>query len=315
MDKMKEFTETLHRLEVSNGIPVTALDKLCLFMKESHIYGPLFENYIHQRLLENVHPELLLNIRRNVEKRTETQFLGSKINSIVVGNVITHKTSYDQFYYMYRHETRGFDSVRTAFVEELCRYHPTNYVMSVVNRVFEDIDVDRPTLLLQILENRYRDTPVLRSVWIMESLEFQLQYEILIKSLETCSLAFPALIKTITSPSMYQFLFDKLHDNGDDDPFAIAIRTCIMPISVFANLNLLTQILIRLFEKIPNTLQHLSNRAEESGLWDYVMALGTNKNKKELLKSIVKAKDQDLIDRFFSLYKNYPEVKHLTPFI
>ena len=150
---------------------------------------------------------------------------------------------------------------------------------------------------------------------LMSNLSLEDRYKLLIQSLEINNVdVFLSLEEDMVDANFLGMVMNNCHLNKDQDPLAIAIRNSNIDISIFESLNYLNNIFIVYGRDLPQTVDFLFEKAKQAGLWYYVLELGLFKPKKELLRSIVQSKDQQLIEKFFALYNADPEVKHLTIF-
>jgi hypothetical protein len=280
-------------------------------MKNDNVYHPLFRNYVSRRLQDNIHPEKLLNLANHMEKDERTLFLSKGVNRRVVDSILLKNESFDQFYFMNRHDTRKENHILNTFLENYTDNSGSNS-FELLEKISPYIGIDKFTLILKVME--YGEYRSFRNLTMMEKMPVEEQHSLIIRSLEIHSPQFMKLLEW-ARPAARNHISGLLIQNGDNDQFATALRNTLIPITELESCYTLSQFLEAHTDDIPVTLARLYTRAEQEYRWEYLLLLGANKNKKELLRSIVKSKDQKLIDRFFSIYKNSPEVKHLVPFM
>lgn len=310
MSKYSQFEDLLKELEMSFD-PDRNLKPLYKFLKNDNVFVPLFESYITKRLENNINPERLLNLAYHCERSLDTQHLSDKINKKLSSRIIQDQENYDQFLYMYKHDTRVERNVLKGVLERL-KYANANELAETAEKISPYIGVDKHALMLRVLEH---DSEIrnLANLMIVERLKVEDQYGLLKCALENNSKIF---VKAFDWASdLHTYLSDQVQKEGDQEPFIMALANSTIPIAQIQTGTLLNDIFTTFALYIPNTLDKLCLRAEKEEQWEYLLTLGVNKNKKDLLRSIVKAKDQKLIDKFFSLYKSCPEVKHLVPFM
>jgi hypothetical protein len=114
--------------------------------------------------------------------------------------------------------------------------------------------------------------------------------------------------------------FDYVKDRlTDDDPICQAIRNMYSEnnssISYLEKSVNLRRLLLDNPKKMSQTLEHILQIAAAVGCYDIVIQLGTCFPKKRILGLLTAHGDHVLIDKFFFLYKDYPEIKNLTAFI
>lgn len=311
MFKYSKFDNLLKELEASYS-PDRDLKRFYKYLENDNVYVPLFTGYVIKRLEENIHPERLLNLAYHMERSADTQHLSKKINDRLASRIVKDQENYDQFLFMHKHDTRVERNVLKSLIEQL-KYASAEELTQVATKIEPYIGVDRHTLILRVLEHE-SEMRNLSNLFMMERLQPDDQYMVLVRALENNSKIF---IKAFDwgNNKFHTSFSEKLSKVGDQDQLITALSNTTIPISEIQTSPILSNILVFRAQNIPNTIDKLYKRAEEEEEWEFVLALGTNKNKKDLLRSLIKAKDQKLIDRFFALYKSCPEVKHLVPFM
>lgn len=311
MFKKSKFEVILRKLEEPTASK-KQLDALCDYLKNDNVYHPIFESYISRRIQGNIHPEKLLNIAYHLEKNDKTKYLSKTLNRQVVSHMLLKSEGVDQFIFMNRHDTRTENHILGNLIAHFSDYANPDTWIELIDKIVPSIGMDKHTLILKMLDaGEYRS---FRNLVLVEKLPLEDQLLLIAKALEIGNLWY-AKVLDWTKPDARNFLTDSLRKNGDQDKFATALRNTSISIEQLESCYTLTQFIEIHINDIPGTITRLYHRAEQEGRWDYLLTLGSNKNKKELLRSIVKSKDQELIDKFFSLYKNSPEVKHLVPFM
>lgn len=155
--------------------------------------------------------------------------------------------------------------------------------------------------------------------------EFQLYLDLL-----TTSEKYDLLISTIRNDNWSYIMEDALGDGEffdytnkkikDQSPLCQKILSaCVTKEHAFFRrlpfcFNL-KRLLFNNSEKIPQTLEYLLQAFIELEVYDMVIQLGEYFPKKRILGILTSHGDPVLIDKFFSLYKEYPEIKNLTAFI
>lgn len=311
MAKLSPFEKLIASLEA----PVVSEERLKLLEKyadESHIYSAIFESYIGRRIHENIHPERLLNIAYHMEWSEKTHFLSVLVNRRLAACILYKNEGFDQLYFMYRHDLRSERHVFGEMVRTLSNSR-SEEAIRIINVMTPRIGIDKHLFLLRVITVD-EDHPALRRLQIMDRLEIEDQFLVWAKGIENNSTIINYFNSGVEA-RMTQYMIENLLKHGDDSPLAKALISSNIPITKFESCYQLNNILVACSKEIPQAIETLYRRAEQDGRYEYLIMLGTNKNKKELLRSIVKSKDHDLIDKFFFIYKDHPEVKHLTPFI
>lgn len=304
--------ERLLRVLEEAVVPHAHLKKLVKFVMHDNDYNvSLFDRYINLRLEKNIHPERLLNIAYHLEKNIVTQHLSERLNERLATSVVGDNKNYDQFYYMYRHDLRQERKVLPPLIKRMAGLK-IDILNKMAAEIGSNIGIDKHSILLQTMEvgDYYRG---LLHLMLADQLPTEDQYQILLRALDKHSNVFFVLLEC--SIKLRVHISEGLVRDGDRDSFATAIRNSLFPISELETSYSFNNMITTHNNDIPVTLTRLYAQAEKEERWEYLLKLGVNKNKKELLRSIVKSKDHEIIDKFFSLYKNCPEVKHLTPFI
>lgn len=289
------------------------IEQLQGYIKNSHIYSAFFESYLGTRIHQNIQPERLLNIVSYMEASKETYFFSVLVNRRLASSMLYRNEGFDQFYFLCHHDQRSDRHILIEFIKALSDTTDEN-ILRIIDVIYSRIGIDKYALILKVLEEESVPYTILRKTELIERLELEEQFLILTKSIEYNSVAFNYISHIIYK--MYDWIVNNhLIINGDKDIFAQALSVSNIPIIKFESCYGLSRILSSCGINIPQTMDRLYYRAEQEGRYEYLLTLGANKNKKELLQSIVKSKNHELIDKFFLIYKDYPEVKHLVPFI
>jgi hypothetical protein len=304
---LERFLRTLEEVVV----PHSELKKLVKFLMHSDNSNMVFDDYIVRRLKENIHPERLLNIAYHLEKNEVTQHLSERLNDRLAYRIVGDDKNYDQFYFMYRHDLRQERKVLPPLIRRMAGLR-IEILSKMAGEIAPNIGTDKHSLILQTLEVGDHHRGLLH-LMIADQLPTEDQYQVLLRALDKHSNVFFILLES--SIKLRVFISEGLTRDGDRDSFATTIRNSVFPITSLETSFSFNNMIETHSDDIPATIARLYVRAEQEERWEYLLKLGVNKNKKELLRSIVKSKDHELINRFFSLYKNSPEVKHLTPFI
>lgn len=227
-----------------------------------------------------------------------------------------------------------FDKKRFA-VESL--YSPElDIVLAIVNRVIyhvsheyriekalpllknlsEDTSIKYQTLLLLLGEQYYVRGDKVRVLLMIDALDYSDRYELLAVSLYKDSSIFVEVQETFSEDQFREYVQKHI---TDDDTLCSTIRTneCAGSLCKASRLgsHQLLRVLIESASTIPKTLEHLLKTATDCSYFDIVIQLGCCFPKKRILEIIASQNDPNLIDKFFFLYKDYPEVKKLAPFI
>ena len=312
MNKFEAFKNLLVSLE-EKTCSKHILESIGSDLERNQIFDSMFQNYIMQRFREKIEPERLLNLINHLERSEYTQHLGVLVNNRLASNIIWGKKSFNYLVYLCQHDTRPSERyVLQELIKQLGHIR-IDETIDIVNLITPQIGIDKYTLLLKILEEYTNITVTTGYVRNFNRLDVETQYLILISAIETGSKIFRNLINSMEVP-LKICISQEIYKFKDESDFTKAIRSSELASSAFDCTNF--NIFIEAYkEDIPLTLDCLYKKAEAEGQWNYLFILSHNKSKKELLKSLVKSHDNKIIDHFFLLYKNDPEVKHLVPFI
>lgn len=312
MAKLTKF-ETLLREFESASMPKKFIGQLKDYLKNDNVYHPLFETYVSTRLRDNVHPEKLLNMAYNLERDDDISYLSKTVNRQVADHMLLKKECFDQFYFMCRHDTRADNHILDGFLHHFNdRVMYSDSSIDLLEKIAPHVGMDKYALILKMMgEETFGN---IRNMRVMNKMTVEEQFNLMIRALEVHNSNFTTMIEW-GSGNIHDYLKDDLIKKGDNGQFAIALRNTLIPIDQLESSFKLNRIIELYSDYMPGTLARLYYRADQENRWEYLLLLGVHKNKKEVLRSIVKSKDQELIDKFFSLYKNSPEVKHLVPFL
>lgn len=157
----------------------------------------------------------------------------------------------------------------------------------------------------------------LRFLLYIDDLELSDRYDILI---ESCHIShnsvFYAMENSLGDGDFFDYVANKM---ADENPLCQAIRSLYSvnnsSLSQLEKSSNLQKLLFNNPEKMSQTLEHILQIATEIGSYDIIIQLGNCFPKKRILGILTAHDDPILIDKFFFLYKECPEVKNLTPFI
>ncbi len=157
----------------------------------------------------------------------------------------------------------------------------------------------------------------LRFLLCIDDLDLSDRYNILI---ESCNIShnkvFYAMENSLGDGEFFDYVSDQM---SDENPICQSIRAIYSANnSSFSQLEKSSNLQKLLFnnpEKMPQTLEHILQVAVEVASYDIIIHLGNCFPKKRILGILTAHGDTVLIDKFFSYYKEYPEIKNLTPFI
>lgn len=156
-----------------------------------------------------------------------------------------------------------------------------------------------------------------RFILYLDSLELQERYDVLV---ESCTIShnkiFYEMENALGDGEFFDYVKDRL---SDDNPICQTIREMYSEnnssISYLEKSINFRRLLFDNPDKMSQTLEHILQVAIKVGSYDIIIALGSCLPKKRILGILTSHGDSVLIDKFFFLYKDYPEIKNLTAFI
>lgn len=309
---MNDFEKLISILE-SPGPFHREIKKLIAFMDGNTNYPPMFDNFIARRLRENIHPERLLNLVNHLESYEKTRHLSESVNRQIAGYVCFRSLYLDHFYYMCRHDERTGRHILNTVVWQLAHIKSKDAI-KVVDTIYPHILIDKYDLLYKILEAD-ADGGFIRQSIFMNSLSVEDRYFTVIKVLKNDSPIFSGVQEVFMDMDFSTYCLERFQKSGDSDDLTKAIRSTKLTIKEFSRCYYFNDFILINAETIPQTIEHLYQLAEQGEEWRYLLALGSTKNKRDVLRSLLKSKDPEIIDLFFHLYRGYSEVRHLAPFL
>lgn len=307
---MSKFESLLKELETCS-ISAKQQKALLKYMEDYHVYGPLFNSYVSRRISENIHPERLLQIAYNAEMHKETNHLSKAVSNRVADSIVLREEGFDQFYFMYRHDTRTEHHIFDIVISKIGSRLDDNS-LGIISKIASNLNKDKYSLMIKALT--CTEYSAFRTMIFMDKLPLDEQYLLVAKALEENNAIALSLLRP-SNDKLNNHITKALNTDGDYSVFASALRNTLIPIEDLDNNYLINDLIERNGITIPLTLENLYVRAEKESQWDFLIKVCAHKNKKEVLRTICNVNDKGLIDRFFAIYKHHPQVKHLTPFL
>lgn len=161
------------------------------------------------------------------------------------------------------------------------------------------------------------DGEKLRFLLYIDFLELSDKYDVFI---ESCAISHNSVFYEMENALGDGEFFDYVSDQmADENPLCQAIRSMYSAhnssLSQLAKSSNLLKLLFSNPKKMPQTLEHIFRAALEVESYDIIIQFGACFSKKRILGILITHGDPILIDKFFFLYKEDPEIKNLTPFI
>jgi hypothetical protein len=278
-------------------------------------FAGIFTGWVHRRLREGISKLGLLTLIHHfdADRNPELGSLSAIINSVIIGNIILRKNSHEYFFYLIRYDRRKKSNLLKETLQHLTHIRigealPLIKEIAVcLNRPFEEMMVD-------FLEEK-TEARSLSNMLSLNSLEAEEQIRVIAAACKFSKMIFDDLVLALDQINLLNFAIDRAHDMGGADELSQALLVTEISIERLEKSQHLTNFLVGAAQSITPTIKHLLKRAEFEERWNYVLKLASGFHKKEILRILLKAKDPILIDKFFFLYKDYPEVKNLTPFL
>lgn len=167
--------------------------------------------------------------------------------------------------------------------------------------------------LLDQLESE-PDIPYLKTLEAIFPMTDREQYQFWCHVLERHS-PLVVMFTAVAGIEQVKYIISEIYHHGDESLFARALRKTHITIMSLEFSPELNSIIVACSKEMPETIEHLFKKAEFEKRYSYLLVVGSNKNKKDLLRSILKSGSREIIDKFFTIYKDHPEVKHLTVFL
>jgi hypothetical protein len=276
-----------------------------------------FEVYLHSRMSQGIDPEKFGNIVQNIYVYGDLRrLLGDKLADIMSSEYLK-----GSFLSYYQEITKSFSADFALLLVHRTTYHIShNYSNSEALEKSQQLSVDtgfRLAPLLCLLGNHCVERgDKIKFLLMLDQIDLPARYDLLVESCRSNSKIFKEMDDALGDGRFFDFVNETMSDDSD---FCQAIQS----ISQMNNSSLsylehslnLRKILFQNPEKIPVTLEHVLRLAEAAQRYDIVIQLGSCLPKKKILGILTAHGDPNLIDKFFFLYKNYPEIKKLAPFI
>lgn len=305
-------TEDLLALFENYTVSQNMRENLAIMAQESWFNG-IFTGWVHRRLREGIGQLELLTLTHHfdADRNPELGSLGHIINSVIIGNVIMRGTSHDYFLYMIKYDRRKKNNLLKDSLKHITHMRIGDAI-PLLRQMAEALGRTFEEMVLDYLEEKteYRS---LSNMMSLESLEFHERLKVIALSCKCNRRIFDDLALALDNNNLLEYAIDRANSLQGFDELTHALFVTEIPIERLEKSKQLIAFLIQ--SPSAHTIQHLLKRAEFEQRWNFVLKLAPAYNKKEILRILLKAKDPILIDKFFFLYKTYPEVKNLTPFL
>jgi hypothetical protein len=161
----------------------------------------------------------------------------------------------------------------------------------------------------------HKDNSKLQILLMLESLGDEKKFELLIEACRKNHVILDSMVGYL-GRNFCRYILNHLEDDGELCQVLLGIKTWdFSPLNALVGSINFRRLLFQNADKVPKTLEHILQVAEDAEYYDIVIQLGSCFPKRRILSILLEQNDKTLIDKFFFLYKDYPEVKSLTPFI
>lgn len=271
-----------------------------------------FERYLLKRMDEKFPKENFLHILRNTF--LHFQDLNKAAVSLIVNKYLTGHHYADYFYYLIKRDYRPEGSILVTtmwHLQYLLRQDALNEVSLIADKTGMDV-----CLLLMRLMEAYQEAPSIKRALLVDDLDPYTRYGVMCAALRYQSTAvFDTLAENLSDSSFARILKERIRTNGDHDLLMLLLQSGKFNIAPFPMFKQFNQILFDCCDFIPKTIGFLFAKAEKEKCWELIIQMAVCFPKKDVLRVLIRAGDPILVDKFFFLYKNYPDVKNLTPFL
>jgi len=309
-NKVEQLLLDFESLSVSQNMRETLVE----YIEQPWFHG-IFTGWIHRRLREGIgNVELLtLTYHFDPDRNPELGPLGALLNSVILGNVLQRKINHSHFFYLIQYDRRRKNNLLKETLRHLTHIRIGD-VLPLIKQMSEVIKRPFEEMFVEHLESR-KEGRSLSNMISLNALELDEQLKVIAVACKLNRVIFEDLALALDQTNLLNHAIDRAHDMGGADELSQALLVTEISIERLEKCSYLSQFLVGAAVSIRPVIKHLIGRAEFEERWNYVLKLAPAFNKKEILRILLKAKDPTIIDKFFFLYKAYPEVKNLAPFL
>lgn len=286
-----------------------------------------FENYLQDKMKNNLSALKFENIIRNVFYNY-FPILQSSFIHVISTNYL--KNNYLEYFHnliifekrrsfiseIYNTEANIMLMVIDSIIFHISHNYYTEEALQQLVKLSKDTNISYHYLLCKLSKIYESRGDRVRILLMVDLLSEQDKYDLLGTTIEMGNAyLFADIENSLILDNFDQFVSQKL---TDEENLCKVIRSydAIKPNLLWLNRSsFLRKILLSIPEKIPLTLEHILQLAIKESMFDIVIELGECFPKKRILEIISSKNDKLLLDKFFSKYKKYPEIKKWAPFI
>jgi hypothetical protein len=276
-----------------------------------------FEKYLIKRLQENIAPQLLLNIMKNVVCYSNFAELDIAFNNFIVTNYLGSYKYKEYVYYLLKYDRRPINSICATLMWHL-QFRNRSEALEEIKTLSKESNIEYFYLVMKLME-AYQEAPNIKNALLIDDLDVDSRYQLLLNSVRFISYpAFYALVSNMNDYDFSLYLKRKLYDEGDSNLFLRLL--CDSKVSLEVNppqtdISNLCAIFLEVKDKIPNTIKTLFEKAKTKEYLNFLLNFSDLFSKKDVLKVLLASNEQHLIDTFYRKHKEDSTIKGLLPFI
>lgn len=276
-----------------------------------------FEVYLHSRMSQGIEDDKFTNIVQNIYVYGDLRrLLGEKLADFLSSEYLK-----GNFVSYFKKMAMAFPNDFGLLLAHRAMYHISHNfsqqeMVTRTRQLAYDSGYMLQWLLLILGTHCIERGDKFKFLLLLDHLEMSERYSLLVESSKTHNMVFSEMEDALGDGRFYDYVNEQMSDNS---PLCKAIRSIYTmhnsALSKLENSINLRRLLFSNPERIPETLEHVLHLATTSERYDIVIQLGSCFPKKRILGILTAHGDPNLVDKFFFLYKNYPEIKKLAPFI
>lgn len=276
-----------------------------------------FEKYLIKRLQENIAPQLLLNIMKNVVCYSNFAELDVAFNNFIVTNYLGTYKYKEYIYYLLKYDRRPINSICATLMWHL-QFRNRSEALQEINVLSKESNIEYFYLVMKLME-AYTEAPSLKRALLLDDLDVDSRYKLLLNSVRFISYpVFHALVSNMNDADFSLYLKRKLYDEGDSNLFVRLLCDSKINLEVRdpkTDIYNLCSIFLEVKDKIPNTIKILFEKARDKEYLNFLLNFSELFPKKDVLKVLLAANDQRLIENFYQKHKEDSAIRGLLPFI
>jgi hypothetical protein len=276
-----------------------------------------FEVYLHSRMSQGIEKEKFINIVQNIYVYGDLRrLLGEKLADMMSTEYLK-----GNFLDYFQSISNTFSSDFALLVLHRTTYHIShNYsnheMLERAKELATDSGFRLPPLLCLLGIHCLERGDKIKLLLLIDQMELAERYDLLVEACRSNNKIFREMEDALGDGRFFDYVNERMQDDSD---FCQAIQSISQmnssSLSYLESSINMRRLLFQNPEKMPVTLEHVLQLAQAAQRYDIVIQLGSCLPKRKILRILTAHGDLNLIDKFFFLYKNYPEIKKLAPFI